>query len=212
MPNKLLPPSGPGRPKDLAKRRAILDAAKNLFLRHGYDGSSMDAIAAEAGVSKLTVYSHFTDKETLFSAAVQAKCQEQLPELLFELVEDAPIDSVLLNIAHGFHTLINSRESVELHRVMVAQGSQDPKLSRMFYEAGPQRLLEEMAHLLRQADRAGKLRIDDPCNAADQFFCLVKGGANFRLLVGCGEPQQDETAARHVQAAVAMFIRAYRAD
>ncbi|NQD91076.1 TetR/AcrR family transcriptional regulator [Pseudomonas sp. CrR25] len=212
MPNKLLPPSGPGRPKDPVKRQAILEAAKILFLSNGYDGSSMDAIAAEAGVSKLTVYSHFTDKETLFSAAVQAKCEEQLPELLFELVADAPIDSVLLNIARGFHALINSRESIELHRVMVALAAQDARLPRMFYEAGPQRLLLEMEHLLRQADQAGKLRIDDPQGAADQFFCLVKGGANFRLLIGCGEPLQGAVAEQHVQAAVAMFVRAYRPD
>ena len=112
MPDKLLQPSGPGRPKDPAKRRAILEAAKSLFLRNGYDGSSMDAIAAEAGVSKLTVYSHFTDKETLFSAAVKAKCEEQLPELLFELPAGAPIEAVLLNIGRGFHALISSRESV----------------------------------------------------------------------------------------------------
>ncbi|WP_439887805.1 TetR/AcrR family transcriptional regulator [Pseudomonas sp. MBLB4123] len=212
MPKQMLPPSGPGRPKDPVKRQAILDAAKTLFLSKGYDGSSMDAIAAEAGVSKLTVYSHFTDKETLFSAAIKAKCQEQLPELLFELVDDAPLDSVLLNIARGFHRLINSRESVELHRVMVSLAAQDPKLSRIFYEAGPQRVLQEMEQLLRQADRAGKLRIDDPQEAADQFFCLVKGGANFRLLIGCGEPQQGAAAEEHVRRVVALFMRAYRPD
>ncbi|HBX55599.1 TetR/AcrR family transcriptional regulator [Pseudomonas sp. UBA2684] len=209
MPNKLLPPSGPGRPKDLAKRQAILDAAKTLFLRNGYDGSSMDAIAAEAGVSKLTVYSHFTDKETLFSAAVKAKCEEQLPELFFELADGVSIDSVLLNIGRGFHTLINSRESVELHRVMVTQGSQDPKLSRMFYEAGPQQLLSEMERLLSKADAAGQLCIADVHGAADQFFCLIKGGANFRLLIGCGEPLEGAAAEQHVQDVVAMFVRAY---
>ncbi|MDT4861900.1 RutR: pyrimidine utilization regulatory protein R [compost metagenome] len=206
----MLPPSGPGRPKDLAKRQAILEAAKTLFLRNGYDGSSMDAIAAEAGVSKLTVYSHFTDKETLFSAAVKAKCEEQLPELLFELADDAPIEAVLLNIGRGFHTLINSRESIELHRVMVSLAAQDSKLPKMFFEAGPQLLLNEMEGLLRKADQAGKLRITDPHSAADQFFCLVKGGANFRLLIGCGEPLQGPTAEQHVQDVVAMFVRAYQ--
>jgi TetR/AcrR family transcriptional repressor of mexJK operon len=210
MPNKLLPPSGPGRPKDLVKRQAILEAAKTLFLRHGYDGSSMDAIAAEAGVSKLTVYSHFTDKETLFSAAVKAKCEEQLPELFFELAPGVPIETVLLNIARGFHTLINSRESVELHRMMVALASQDPKLSQMFYEAGPQRLLSEMEGLLSKVDQAGQLRIADAPSAADQFFSLLKGGANFRLLIGCAGPQQGADAERHVQDTVAMFMRAYR--
>ncbi|HWV09920.1 TetR/AcrR family transcriptional regulator [Pseudomonas sp. GD03944] len=206
----MLPPSsGPGRPKDPAKRDAILEAAKTLFLRNGYDGSSMDAIAAEAGVSKLTVYSHFTDKENLFSAAVKAKCEEQVPGLFFALPEGARIENVLLNIARGFHVLINSCESVELHRVMVSQGSQSPKLSRMFYEAGPQRLLDGMEHLLAQATAAGQLDIDDVPTAADQFFCLVKGGANFRLLVGCGEPLQGEDAEQHIEASVSMFMRAY---
>jgi TetR/AcrR family transcriptional repressor of mexJK operon len=84
MPNNLSAPNGPGRPKDLAKRQAILDAAKTLFLTKGYANTSMDAVATQAGVSKLTVYSHFNDKETLFSAAVVAKCEEQLPSLFFE--------------------------------------------------------------------------------------------------------------------------------
>jgi len=210
MSNKVLPTSGPGRPKDPAKRQAILEAAKTLFLSNGYDGSSMDAIAAEAGVSKLTVYSHFTDKERLFVAAVESKCAEQLPELLFELSDEAPIDSALLAIGRGFNRLINSRESVELHRVMVSLAAQDPKLSRMFYDAGPQRVLNEMEHLLRQADARGKLRVADPQSAADQFFCLIKGGAHFRLLIGCATALEGEAAERHVQEAVQMFLRAYR--
>jgi TetR/AcrR family transcriptional repressor of mexJK operon len=209
MSDNSFPTSGPGRPKDPAKRKAILEAAKNLFLRNGYDGSSMDAIAAEAGVSKLTVYSHFTDKETLFSAAVKAKCEEQLPELLFELPPDASIESVLLNIGRIFNVLINSRESLELHRVMVAMANQDSKLSRMFYEAGPLQILQEMTGLLAQANQAGKLRIEHPQNAAEHFFSLIKGGYNFRLLIGCGAPLEGEEAEQHVQEVVELFLRAY---
>ncbi|OHC29209.1 MAG: TetR family transcriptional regulator [Pseudomonas sp.] len=212
MPNKVLPPSGPGRPKDLAKRKAILEAAKTLFLSNGYDGSSMDAIAAEAGVSKLTVYSHFTDKEKLFAEAVKSKCEEQLPELLFELDDQVPIAQTLLNIGRGFNLLINSRESVELHRVMVSLAAQDSTLSRMFYEAGPQRVLHGMEELLRSADQSGKLRVPDPLSAADQFFCLIKGGANFRLLIGCGEALQGSEAEAHVRDAVDVFLRAFRAE
>src|SRR5690606_2086124 len=76
-------PTPPGRPKDLEKRAAILDAAKTLFPERGYEGTSMDAIAQAAGVSKLTVYSHFQDKDTLFVEAVKAKCEELLPQDLF---------------------------------------------------------------------------------------------------------------------------------
>jgi TetR/AcrR family transcriptional repressor of mexJK operon len=212
MSNKLLPTNGPGRPKDPAKRQAILEAAKLMFLSRGYDGSSMDAIAAEAGVSKLTVYSHFTDKETLFSAAVKAKCEEQLPEPVFALPEDAPIEKVLLNIARGFHGLVNSRESIELHRIMVTQATQNPKLSQMFFEAGPQRVLDEMEHLLRKADQSGKLRVPSPHTAAEHFFSLIKGGDHFRLLIGCCGPQEGEDAERHVQEVVDLFLRAYRPD
>ncbi|WP_375737588.1 TetR/AcrR family transcriptional regulator [Pseudomonas boanensis] len=210
MSDNSFPTSGPGRPKDPAKRKAILEAAKNLFLRKGYDGSSMDAIASEAGVSKLTVYSHFTDKETLFSAAVKAKCEEQLPELLFELPADVSIEKVLLTIGRSFHALINSRESVELHRVMVAMATQDPKLSRMFYEAGPQQVLQEMTGLLSQAQQAGKLAIENPLHAAEHFFSLIKGGHNFRLLIGCNPPLEGAEAEQHVREVVELFMRAYR--
>jgi TetR/AcrR family transcriptional repressor of mexJK operon len=143
---------------------------------------------------------------------VKAKCEEQLPELFFELPQGVPIKTVLLNIGRGFHTLINSRESVEMHRLMVALASQNSKLPQMFYDAGPQRLLNEMQRLLSKADQAGQLRIDDAFRAADQFLCLIKGGANFRLLIGCTSPPQGETAEQHVQGAVDMFVRAYRAD
>ena len=151
MSDQPLVPNAPGRPKDLAKRQSILDAAKILFLSKGFASTSMDAVANLAGVSKLTVYSHFTDKETLFSAAVMAKCTEQLPELFFALPHGVPIETVLLNIGRGFHTLINSEESLNLHRLMITLGSQDPKLSQIFFEAGPHHVVLEMERLLSAA-------------------------------------------------------------
>jgi TetR/AcrR family transcriptional repressor of mexJK operon len=212
MPNNLSAPSGPGRPKDLAKRQAVLDAAKTLFLTKGYANTSMDAVAAQAGVSKLTVYSHFNDKETLFSAAVVAKCEEQLPSLFFELPEGVAVETVLLNIARGFHQLINSDESVNLHRLIMALGSQDPKLSLIFFDAGPQRMLHGMERLLARINESGVLSIDKPRNAAEHFFCLLKGAANFRLLYGCGEPLTGDAAESHVQEVVGLFMRAYRPE
>ncbi|MBA5981429.1 TetR/AcrR family transcriptional regulator [Pseudomonas sp. MD195_PC81_125] len=210
MSNNLSAPNGPGRPKDPAKRRAILDAAKTLFLSHGYANTSMDAVAAEAGVSKLTVYSHFNDKETLFSSAVMAKCEEQLPPLFFELPAGIPVENVLLNIARGFHQLINSDESVNLHRLMMALGTQDPKLSQIFFDAGPERMVQGMERLLKRIDETGVLSIDLPRNAAEHFFCLLKGAGNFRLLYCCGEPLSEEASESHVQEVVGLFMRAYR--
>ncbi|MBD9485046.1 TetR/AcrR family transcriptional regulator [Pseudomonas sp. PDM14] len=208
--NLLQPQSGPGRPKDPAKRLAILEAAKRLFMSNGYEGSSMDAIAAEAGVSKLTVYSHFTDKETLFACAVESKCEEQLPPLRFELRADASIDSTLLAIGRGFDALINSDESVAMMRLVMTQTGQNPELGKLFYEAGPQKMLLAMEHLLQQADQLGQLRVEQPQRAAEHFFSLLKGGCNFRRLVGCGEQPSSAATDIHVQDVVSLFLRAYR--
>ena len=209
MSEHALPNPGPGRPKDPAKRQAILEAAKTLFLRHGYEGSSMDAIAREAGVSKLTVYSHFTDKDTLFCAAVEAKCEEQLPQLFTELSTAAPIETHLEAIGRAFNALINSEESLAMHRLMFTLAKSNPQLVQLFYAAGPQRILNKMEQVMRQADRAGTLCIPDPEIAAEHFCSLLKGGHNFRQLIGCATSQNNEEAERHVREVVSLFIRAY---
>jgi TetR/AcrR family transcriptional repressor of mexJK operon len=208
MPNDA--PIGPGRPKDLAKREAILEAAKTLFLSLGYANTSMDAVAAAAGVSKLTVYSHFTDKQTLFCAAVMATCQIQLPDLLFEYPEGAPVEEVLLTIARNFQALISSDEAVKLSRLIMAQGSLDPSFGEYFYEAGPKRVLAGMEALLRGAHERGLLRIDNPLRAAEHFFCMVKGAPDYRLLLGCAGPLEGDEAEAHVREVVGVFMRAFR--
>ncbi|HCJ29155.1 MAG TPA: TetR family transcriptional regulator [Pseudomonas sp.] len=202
-------PSGPGRPKDLAKREAILKAAQVLFLSNGYEGSSMDAIAAEAGVSKLTLYSHFKDKEALFGEAVKITCETRLPRKLFVLEDGCLISQVLLDIGHAFQALVNSPESIGLHRVMVAMASQNPALSRMFFDVGPQRLLLDLEQLLIQANQRGMLSVDQPMRAAEHFCSLIKGAEHFRLLIGYAEMSESEEADKHVQDCVALFIRAY---
>ena len=203
-------PIGPGRPKDLAKREAILEAAKTLFLSLGYANTSMDAVAAAAGVSKLTVYSHFTDKQTLFCSAVMATCQIQLPDLLFEYPEGVPVEDVLLTIARNFQALISSDEAIKLSRLIMAQGSLDPSFGEYFYEAGPKRVLAGMEALLRGAHERGLLRIDNPLRAAEHFFCLVKGAPDYRLLLGCAGPLEGDEAEAHVREVVGVFLRAFK--
>lgn len=204
-----LPTPGPGRPKDPAKREAILAAAQVLFLSNGYEGSSMDAIAAEAGVSKLTLYSHFGDKEALFCEAVKTTCETRLPRRLFQLDEGASVEQVLLEIAQAFHALVNSPESIGLHRVMVTMATQNPALVRLFFDAGPQQLLLDLEQLFEQANARQLLRIPEPIRAAEHFCTLIKGAQHFRLLIGYSDVPNDNAAEAHVQDVVALFMRAY---
>lgn len=209
MPEKKSRPSGPGRPKDPAKRQAILHAAQALFLRNGYEGTSMEAIAGEAEVSKLTVYSHFTDKDTLYAAAIRNVCESQMPQLFFEHPAETDIRTLLQRIGDAFCLLINSPESLALHRLLVRMAGQDAKLAQLFYEAGPQRVCEGMVQVLQRAMGRGELQIETPINAARHFFCLLKGDHNFRLLIGHDQPMSAADRHRHVAEVVEIFLRLY---
>jgi TetR/AcrR family transcriptional repressor of mexJK operon len=201
-------PASPGRPKDLGKRAAILDAAKQMFTQHGFDGASMDAIASLAGVSKLTVYSHFGDKDALFTEAVRAKCEEQMPPELFIAGLEGPLREQLSSIAHAFFVLITSDEALSMHRMMLMQAS-DEHVRRMFWEAGPQRVKDAFAGFLRQRVSAGELSVPDIQRAASQFFCLLKGELHTRMVSGlCSKPGKQEVEA-HVAATVDLFLRAH---
>ena len=201
--------SGPGRPKDLGKRAAILEAAKRLFPRNGFAGISMDQIAAEAGVSKLTVYSHFGDKEALFAAAIRAKCDELLPADLFAVSPQGPLRDQLKAIGSGFFALISSEEAISTHRMMITPGNADDPLRKLFWEAGPKRTQDDFSSFLQARVQAGELEIKDPASAARQFFTLLKGELHTRLLCGlCARPTRSDVTT-HIDAAVDMFLRAY---
>jgi TetR/AcrR family transcriptional repressor of mexJK operon len=199
--------AGAGRPKDLEKRAAILEAGKRLFPTKGFDGTSMDAVAAEAGVSKLTVYSHFQDKETLFQQVLKAKCCEQLPHAAFELDPRLPLRRQLLEIGRRFVALILSKEALAVHRMITAQPS--AKMAQLFWEAGPQVLTGELTQFFDSEVAAGQLEIDDTRRAASQFYCLLKGEPHARLSFGCGSMPAPKELEHHVQATVDTFLRAY---
>ena len=201
--------SGPGRPKDLGKRAAILEAAKQLFAREGFNGVSMDQIAAEAGVSKLTVYSHFGDKDALFAAAVQAKCEEMLPDALFEIELTGSVRDQLRAIGEAFFALITSDEAISTQRMMMVPGNIDDKLKQTFWEAGPQRTHDAFAAMLQALVAKGELDVPDVATASVQFFTLIKGEMHARMTCGlCSRPGPLD-ARRHIDATVDMFLRAY---
>jgi len=202
-------PNAPGRPKDMGKRAAILDAAKRLFVEQGYDGVSMDQIAAAAGVSKLTVYSHFGDKDALFAASARAYCEQRLPPELFAAHPDVPLRERMLEIAQAFYAMVSSPEAVAGHRILCTPQMADSPVPAIFWEAGPKRVQAEFSELLRRRIDAGELEIDDAARAASQFFTLLKGDQHARLVMGCGEASCREEAREHVAASVDMFLRAY---
>ena len=202
-------PAGPGRPKDLAKRAAILDAAKRMFVQHGFDRVSMDQIAAEAGVSKLTVYSHFGDKDSLFAEAVRAHCEQGMPTRLFDPDPDVPLQERLTDIAKAFFAMIMTPEAIAGHRILCSPQIATSQMSSMFWEAGPQRVQNAFTALLERRIAAGELEIEDPARAAGHFFTLLKGEPHAQAVFGyccSGNPDPPEA---HIASVVDLFLRAY---
>jgi len=202
-------PSGPGRPKSAQKRRSILEAAQRLFLATGFEGTSVEQIAAEAGVSKLTVYSHFTDKEALFFAAVEERCREQLPDALFDAAPSGPIRARLLAIGLRFHELLASEEALALHRMLMGDPRTVERLGELLWNAGPARILASLEALLGTAVARGELEITQVGEAARQFLWLLKGDINLRLLCGSAGCRHGGDGRAHVASVVEMFLRAY---
>ncbi|MCR6663846.1 MAG: TetR/AcrR family transcriptional regulator [Luteimonas sp.] len=203
------PAAGPGRPKDPNKRAAILEAARRMFTLHSFDGASMDQIATEAGVSKLTVYSHFGDKSALFATVVRTYCEQSLPDALFDPAPGVPLRERLLDIARAFFSMVSSREAVAGHRVMCAPKVQDSPLPTLFWEAGPMRIQAAFAQLLERRIAAGELEIPDVARAASQFFVLLKGEVHARLVLGQCNAFSPRCIEEHLEATVDMFLRAY---
>lgn len=199
-----------GRPPDLRKRRAILGAASRLFLAHGFAGTRMEAVAAAAGVSKLTVYAHFADKEGLFQAIVRERCDAYNRPESFREYPRMQARAALTAIGTNLLDLLLSPIALQLHRVMIAEGTRRKKMAALFYAAGPERASAYFVAYLRHASEAGQLRIDDPERAADQFQALVKGGKlHLRATLGLRPlPNRAERMAQ-VAHAVDVFLRAY---
>ena len=209
-PSKARPRStGPGRPKDLGKRAAILNAARALFFEQGYSGVSMDGIAALAGVSKLTVYSHFGDKETLFTEAIRAQCQQMMPDDLFQHELRGSLREQLLDIGTAFFSMIGSEAAIATQRMMLNPGTGDDHARRMFWEAGPQCSQQAMAKFLAARVQAGELEIDNLALAASQFFHLLKGELYVRMLCGLHGPPSADEVQQHLAASIDFFLRAY---
>jgi TetR/AcrR family transcriptional repressor of mexJK operon len=203
------PPKPRGRPKDASKRRAILDAAKELFADAGFSDTSMDAIAARAGVSKLTLYSHFGGKDELFAEAVRQKCSEYAPPELFDPRTRLALRARLLDIGWRFLQLVAADESMNLYRMMAEDARRAGHLGKLFFSVGPQQTIDRFARLLEAAHASGELRVPDPAHAACHFFCLLKGVHHLRALVGARPMPPPAQQRRHVEEVVDLFLRAF---
>jgi len=196
-----------GRPRSEEKRRKIMRAAMKLFTRNGFEGTSVDHIAEEAGVSKQTVYSHYGSKETLFGLAISSKCR--MSGIDTEAIDaKAPPEQVLPVIALRFLDLINSPEAVAVHAICTGSAESHPELGQVYFKRGPLATVNAVSNYLAAQADAGRLKIDDPDTAAWQFLGMIKAESYLRVQFNL-ERMEKGAENDYLAACVAMFIRAY---
>lgn len=190
-----------GRPKSAEKREQVLKAAGDLFLDVGFTGCSMDAVAKHSGVSKQTVYSHFSNKEALFTAVIESKCAEyQLDES--HLANGAlNLVDVLNAMGRQVVKLLHDEQVIAIYRVVIGESAANPRVAELFYQAGPQ-------HSLNMLAQSFKIFIQKPLSdefayqCAVTFFNLLKGEFHVKSILSLEFALSEQEQEQHVAYAI----------
>lgn len=193
-----------GRPLDAAKHERIVTAATQAFLELGFNATSMDLVARRAKVSKVTVYTHFKNKESLFGAIIDGLAGTLVSRIgRFALGDMAPAPA-LRQFGRMYLELALAASSLALHRVVVAETARIPALGPLIYRQGPAQVVAALADfLVRQKD----LRLANPRLAAEQFLGMVLGHGQLRLLLNARPAGEVRAGIGHVvDHAVDLFL------
>ena len=196
----------PGRPKSEEKALAIRNAAIDLFMAEGMDRTSMDAIAAAAGVSKQTVYSHFNSKEDLFRSCVAFKVMTYGLDASSLPAGDG-VDTFLAHIGRSYLTLISDPGVIRMFRLMASEAETHAATVRSFHESGPVMTAANIAQLLEKYMPDDKKELT--ARATSEFLALIRGEYWLELILGTRSEISDEEMSTHVDHCVKQIHKLY---
>lgn len=196
-----------GRPLDAVKRVAIVEAAAHHFFHNGYAATAIEQVAADAGVSKVTIYNQFGDKRALFTAAVESECEKMRGHFSLEGTAKGPIRELMIGIGQAIFAFLFRPEMMQFERRIAAETEADPAIGAAFLEAGPWRMKKAFGAWLARATEAGELAVADPMLAAEQFVSMCKGMGDLEHRFGASVSAEDRD--RRIVGAVEVFLAAY---
>lgn len=200
--------------RSVRKRRAIVAAATTAFLDHGYGGTSMDAVATTAGVSKQTVYQHFGDKERLFREVIAATVQsasDPVDNEVRRLGDSGLLEKDLRDLARRLLALVLQPRMMRLRRLVIAEARQFPDLGRYFYQLGPGRTVAALAQTFAELTRQGRLAAPNAQLAASQFNWLIMAAPlNQAMLLGDDAAPTTRQINKWADDGVRTFLAAYQ--
>lgn len=172
-----------GRPKSTEKQQQILASASSLFLQQGFTATSMDTVAKHAGVSKQTVYSHYKNKDALFTAVIAIKCHEYRLDEQQLLHPEKNVEEVLSLLGEQFVRLLHDDDVIAMYRVVIGEVSTNNQVTTLFFNAGPKQAMEMLMQYL-QCQTDIPLPQHKIQYLAMVFFNMLKGEHHMKSLMG----------------------------
>ena len=197
------------------RRQAIIRAATEVFLRHGYLGATTDEVAARASVSKQTLYKYFADKQHLFAETIldtTVQVVDGLSSAVASTLQDAQdVRQALRDVANGWVRALLQPEVLRLRRLVIAEADRFPEVGRAWFDRGFDRALVILGEALRGlADRGLLHNLSDPTLAAYQFAGLVMyQPMNQVMFAGTEALPPADKLNRIADSAVDMFLATY---
>jgi AcrR family transcriptional regulator len=197
------------------RRQAIIQAAAEVFLQHGYLGATTDEVAARASVSKQTLYKYFADKQHLFADTIldtTVQVVDGLSSAVASTLQDAQdVRQALRDVANGWVRGLLQPEVLRLRRLVIAEADRFPEVGRAWFDRGFDRALVILGEALRGlADRGLLHNLSDPTLAAYQFAGLVMyQPMNQVMFAGTDALPPADKLNRIADSAVDMFLATY---
>jgi len=199
------------RRKDADKAARILAAARRMFLDHGFEAAKMTEVARAAGVSKMTIYSHFGDKEALFEEVIYRESERIEAALAPDPTRPDGLAERLNGVGRRLLAVMLSEDFTALDRIVGFLAVSAPGLAKRAFEVGTGHMFRVIGGLIEEGVREGALRPLDPRMAADHLMSLWHGCTMDALRYGVIDRPAPAEIARRVEEGTAVFLRAYGA-
>lgn len=200
------------RPKGAERLKNLTSSATELFLEQGYEAASMDKLIQQVGGSRRNIYEHFGGKEGLFTAVITEECKKLAAPLESLVLSDTAIRQTLEQFGKALLHIIKQPRTLELHRLMIAEGKRFPHLSRAIWLAGHQNAKSILERWIQRQQDQGKLRESLDASALSySFIDMVTAKTQMQMLTG-GQETTEEQDNNTVAMSITLFLAATSKD
>lgn len=187
------------------RREALLEAAREVFLAHGFVGTRLDMITNKAGGSRRSIYNEFGGKDGIFVAIVEDTVKKMYVALTsIKAAPTATIREKLTTLAFSYLKVLLNPETLGLFRLVQMEYLRFPKVAQYFFEAGPDMAVYQVLEIIEQSSIDSKIK--DSRQAAEQFMAMLRGNFHFKILLGLREAPNDDELNDFIDSSVDIFL------